>query len=214
MKAITITLLLPILLVFVLTGQSAHADRNRIEVTVTNITGNIFLTPPIIAVSKREIPFVQVGSPPSDELADLAEGGATDGLAAIFEANSAVVIQDTAPLRAGESRTYVFDERGTKFVSFATMLLPTNDGFVAFSTKTKDLPKGGAGFAAYDAGSEKNTEMCADIPGPQCMGSPFSPGLYEGYVHPHAGIHGEAELSVEQYDWRDPVIWVQVSSKK
>ena len=90
------------------------------------------------------------------------------------------------------------------------MLLPTNDAFVGFSTRSKNLSKG-VGFAAYDAGSEDNTELCADIPGPQCGGSPFSPGLAEGYVHPHAGIHGEGELSVDQYDWRDPVIRVEVS---
>jgi len=42
------------------------------------------------------------------------------------------------------------------------------------------------------------------------MGSPFSEGLAEGFVHISRGISGEADLLASDYDWRNPVARVTV----
>ena len=68
---------------------------------------------------------------------------------------------------------------------------------------------------AYDAGSERNDELCASIPGPffaECggAGSGGKPGGGEGYVHIHAGIHGIGDLHPAQRDWRNPVAQITI----
>lgn len=200
--------------VFLMLGTASNVLANHgprmAKVEVTNLTANVIFTPPIIAASKKHIPFFQLGAAPSLALADLAEGGATNGLVTEFEDYDAIITQDGAPLLPGETRVYYIPAKRWDFVSFASMLLPTNDAFAAFSIRTKDLLNG-VGIKAYDAGSEENSEKCADIPGPQCGGTPFSPGLAEGRILPHPGIHGEGDLSVNTYDWRDPVLWVKAS---
>ncbi len=55
-----------------------------------------------------------------------------------------------------------------------------------------------------------NDELCMHIPGPHCGGSPFSPGLAEGYVHISRGISGEGDLLSSEYDWRNPVAHVAI----
>jgi hypothetical protein len=111
-------------------------------------------------------------------------------------------------------------ETGGNFrhLSVAAMLIPTNDGFFALNGV-----RGPAGSAtltfvspAYDAGSERNDELCASIPGPnfaEC-GGPGGGGQpaggEEGYVHIHAGIHGIGDLDAAQRDWRNPVAQITV----
>jgi hypothetical protein len=67
---------------------------------------------------------------------------------------------------------------------------------------------------AHDAGTEMNDEVCASIPGPQCGGEGFNAEGGEGLVAPHAGIHGEGELSRMLYNWGEPVAKVTVRVKK
>ena len=66
----------------------------------------------------------------------------------------------------------------------------------------------------YDAGSEANDELCANIPGPTCDGVGASPGVNdgdEGFVHIHRGMHDAGDLSSAVYDWRNPVARITVS---
>jgi len=97
-------------------------------------------------------------------------------------------------------------------LSIISMLLPTNDTVLAL--RGAKLPKHGKRtylLSAYDAGTETNDESCENIPGPFCQGSPFSPeDVGEGYAYPSAGIHGEADLSGDVYDWAGPVAKVVI----
>ena len=94
------------------------------------------------------------------------------------------------------------------------MLIPTNDGFIALENVR--APKNHRDTAihhspVYDAGSEPNDEICANIPGPVCQGEPGSPGAGgEGVVHIHAGIHGIGDLDPAIYDWRNPAARVTI----
>jgi hypothetical protein len=189
-------------------------------VTITNITNGQSFTPVLVASHTSDVGFFELGAAPSADLADLAEGGATDGLKMtldmmpeyVMETATSGITEDGNPLiNPGESITvYVSGDKNYNRLSLAGMLLPTNDTFVAVNSMP--LPKKSSqGLAlAYDAGSEMNDELCANIPGPHCGGAPFSAGLAEGFVHISRGISGEGDLAASAYDWRNPVAHVSV----
>jgi hypothetical protein len=107
---------------------------------------------------------------------------------------------------------------GARRLSLVAMLIPTNDAFFALNSEL--LPPGGPPQTfyarAYDAGSERNDELCASIPGPffsEC-GGPGGGGMpsggEEGFVHVHSGIHGVGDLDEALRDWRNPVARIVV----
>ncbi len=196
-------------------GNSVHEA--SYEVTLTNLTRGIYFTPLIVATHTADAAFFSVGQPPSQPLADLAEGGATMPLAmALDDAGVAGDIQFTGGglIGPGESRTVTVHASLRRFprLSLAGMLLPTNDSFVAVNSLplNKKLESVSVFAVAYDAGSESNDELCTSIPGPQCGGEPFSMGLGEGFVHVSPGIQGVGDLAPENYDWRNPVAAVHI----
>jgi len=196
-------------------GNSIHEA--TYEVTLTNVTRGIYFTPLIVATHTDEVTFFEAGQPPSQPLADLAEGGATMPLAmALDDAGVAGDIQfsDGGLIGPGESRSVMIHASLRHFnrLSLAGMLLPTNDSFVAVNSLPlhKQLESTQVYAVAYDAGSEANDERCASIPGPQCGGEPFSLGLAEGYVHISPGIQNVGDLNPAEYDWRNPVAVVKV----
>lgn len=183
------------------------------EITFTNITHGVILTPPIFAMSRTPINVFEAGEPASLSLEKLAEGGMTDDLRTEWE--SGVIqdlIQTSQPLLPGQSITVELQGSRLSRLSLASMLLPTNDGFVAMNGERVWKLGGRATFFlnAYDAGTELNDETCASIPGPICGGEGFNAVGGEGFVVPHAGIHGEGELSRRAYNWGDPVAKVTV----
>lgn len=187
------------------------------HVTVTNLTHSINFTPILVASQRRPVSILELGAPASDELAAIAEGGNIAPLMARLEADPQVVdVQHSSGLLApGQSVTVVVAAaRGAGYISLASMMLPTNDGFIAL-----DGVKAGGKHAeiyfspGYDAGSEANDELCANIPGPTCGGageSPIASPLDEGYVHVHRGIHGVGNLDAATYDWRNPVAKIAI----
>lgn len=217
-----------------LLSATAYADENNngnhngngspesrtYAVTITNITPGQFFTPVLVATHTADVGYFELGEAPSDELADLAEGGATGGLQMLLESlpeyvmdtNTSGLTPDGDPLISpGESVTvYVTGNRHYNRLSLAGMLLPTNDSFVAIDSMPLPRSHVAAMASAYDAGSEMNDELCINIPGPQCGGAPFSAGLAEGYVHISRGISGEGDLAASAHDWRNPVARVSV----
>jgi hypothetical protein len=133
-------------------------------------------------------------------------------------------VADTGPppggfIGPGQTKTIIV-EAGRRFdhVSVAAMLIPTNDGFFALNGVRG--PRGREALTLlsppYDAGSERNDELCASIPGPsftEC-GGPGQGGQpaggEEGYVHIHAGIHGIGDFIAADRDWRNPVAHITI----
>lgn len=200
-------------------GNGSPATRTY-AVTITNITAGQIFTPVLVATHKADVGFFELGAAPSAELADLAEGGATGGLQGVLNSlpeyvmdtnTSGITANDNPLIEPGESVTiYIDGDRDYNRLSLAGMLLPTNDTFVAVDSMRLPRKYASSVAIAYDAGSEMNDELCANIPGPQCMGSPFSEGLAEGFVHVSRGISGEGDLAASDYDWRNPVALVTV----
>lgn len=173
-------------------------------VTITNITRGQVFTPVLVATHKKGVKLFTEGEPASDALEYLAEGGDTGPLAALLEGNrrvGAVAVSEGGPFGPGAS-VQVQIPAGRKYnrLSLASMLAITNDGIIALNgvpaiQRTHVSP-------VYDAGTEVNDELAANIPGPG--GEGFNPADGEGFVHIHAGFHGIGDLPAEELDWRNP----------
>ncbi len=197
-------------------SAAVYAGNDTYQVTITNLTPNQSFTPILVASHRQGVSLFEVGSPASDELAALAEGGDVNPLTSLLEANKKVkdVTSSDGLLAPGASVTVtVSAKNGAKRISLASMLIPTNDAFLSLNNiKT---PKGHQTLTyyspAYDAGSESNDELCISIPGPVCGGAGGSPGVNgEGYVHIHSGIHGIGDLNASIYDWKNPVAKITI----
>jgi hypothetical protein len=210
-------------------GPVVHADDgesgSQFAVTVTNLTRGQTFTPVLVASHREGVSLFTLGQASSPELAVLAEEGDVAPLTALLLSSALVraVANSGAPpggfVGPGQSKTVLVDAgRGADHISVAAMLIPTNDGFFALSGVR--APRGHEPLnylsPAYDAGSERNDELCASIPGPsftECGGpggGAQPSGGEEGYVHIHAGIHGVGDLDVSARDWRNPVALISI----
>lgn len=221
------------LLLVLLTASAAFAEAKSTtySVTITNLTNGQPLTPPLIATHRPSTGLFTVGEPASFELKEIAENGNLNPMLAALGndehvSNVVVAAGDPPPLLPGQSVTVEISEsRGAKFVSFASMLICTNDGFTGLDTVRLPEEVGKTIMLtadAYDAGTEINTEDFADIV-PPCQaltgvssedpGTGMSdPTLAEGgVIHHHEGIEGNADLVPAIHDWTNPVVMVELS---
>ncbi len=201
-----------------LTSSSAiSSDSSSYQVTITNITNSINFTPILVASHRKDISLFELGSAASADLTAIAEGGDTSALASTLASNPGVIdIQNSGGLLGpGQSVTVTVNAAYyARRISIASMMLPTNDGFIALDS-AKIPRKGSVTYFSpgYDGGTEENDELCINIPGPTCGGIPFSPGVNpgdEGYVHIHRGIQGIGDLTPEK-DWRNPVAKITIT---
>lgn len=205
-----------LLISLVLSGKAFADDAKTYAVTITNITKGQSFTPIVVITHKSGHPLFELGSPASDELVAIAESGNTQPLQMkLLDSGMAYeAVSSEGLLEPGKSVTLKVNGKGKfKYISLASMLLPTNDGFIALNGVA--APKGMKHakmriVPAYDAGSEINDELCASIPGPHCGGSALSPEDGEGYVYIHSGIHGVGDLPASERDWHNPVAKVKI----
>lgn len=192
------------------------------QVSITNI-GHQPLAPILVVTHRSQaMPVFVPGMEASMELATLAETGNPAPLQAMVETDPNVayathVTGMSGKVMPGETvmAEVVFDMTH-RSVSIAGMLVHTNDGFAAYQGAM--IP---AGFSTnsymvhvWDAGSEANTEACADVPGVHCVSSYDNARNMdgaEGMVLTHPGIHGMGDVPV-MYDWRGPVAILKVSA--
>jgi hypothetical protein len=200
-----------------LASTAVSADGNTsYHVTITNITNSINFTPILVTSHRKGVSLYELGSPASDELTAIAEGGDIAPLTAILQDDSRVtdVQNSDGLLGPGESVTVtVSAKHGARNISMASMMLPTNDGFIALNS-VKAPRHGTATYYSpgFDAGTEPNDELCISIPGPACGGEGPSPETDgEGYVHINRGIHGIGDLAPDVYDWRNSVAKITIS---
>ena len=202
-----------------LAATNVHAGDKTYEVTITNITKSQIFTPILVAAHAADMHIYKLGEPATSELEMLAEGGDVAPLSVLLTDAGADVADSGGVLTPGSSVTVtVTASKGNKYISVASMLIPTNDSF--FGLDAVRVPKRNRTVAmtspAYDAGTETNSELCVEIPGPPsvCAGEGFNPGSGEGYVHVSEGIHGVGDLSANVYDWRNPVASISIRRVK
>ena len=219
-------------------------------VTVTNLTDGQPLTPPLVAVHKRGAGLFAIGRPASPELQALAENGNLDPLlAALYPKANRHVADLTIVARGAEMGApivpagnpgetgfesaqafIVTGGHGANYLTVASMLICTNDGFTGVNSVKLPRHVGDSATyfsAGYDAGTESNTEDFADLV-PPCQGlvgiSSDDPGkgmsdpklAQNGVVRVHPGIVGarkalpDADLLPGAHGWTDPAVMVWV----
>lgn len=206
------------------TAASALADTSQFEVTVTNITRGQQFTPLLLATHRASIELFKLGKPASAELATLAEEGNVAPLRAVLAASPDVADTEAGAslTNPGQSVTFTIDaKRSFDRLSIAAMLIPTNDAFMALEGFDLDRVPHGRGRSitvyarAYDAGSERNDELCTSIPGPSFVecggpGGGARVGGGEGFVHIHNGVHGIGNLNRAVRTWLNPVAEITI----
>jgi len=211
-----------------LATQNVSAQRLlTYQVTVTNVTNNVTFTPIFSVTHTAASRLFDVGEPASIALEALAEGGSPALLEEEFDRIRNTVVEvataagtpaDGPFTEAGQTATFrIQARREANFLSMAAMLLPTNDSFMALNGVR--LPnRGSVTYRAigYDAGTELNNQLCSQIPGPQCDGTPDGEGTNLArndrgdFVHVSSGVHDIGDFSAAQYDWRNPVATVTI----
>lgn len=218
-------------------APAAAAGTATYEVTITNLATGQPLTPPIVAIHRGSTNLFDVGTAASVGIRELAENGNGAPLLATLGGNRHMTAYDaaSAPLVGDGSpgETHGFTDSVTltietsldgQFLSWASMLICTNDGFTGVDRLKLPATVGSTVSvlsAAYDAGTELNTESYADIV-PPCQalsglmpvgGSGASnPALAEhGVIHHHPGIAGGADLDPAFHGWSDPVATISVT---
>ena len=200
-----------VLILLALLAVTAGAAQAQWSVTITNATQNQIISPPIVVSHSSAVDLWEVGEPASDELAALAEDADASGLLALLDATPGVADVATAGgvLLPGDSVTLRID-RGSR-LSALGMLVTTNDAFFGLDSARV---RGGSGTfyaPAYDAGSERNTQRCAQIPGPPCGNAGVrSTARAEGFVHISPGIVKRGSLKEADFGWDNPVVKITV----
>jgi len=191
------------------------------EVTVTNLTAAIGFTPILLASHDSSVKLFEAGEGASSELAMLAEDGLTRPLESLLQSMAGTLATATSsgPTGPGESTTVmVKTDSPFSFISLASMLVPTNDSFIALNGIQG--PTAGQTLVLYvpawDAGSEPNDELCSSLPSgasfAEC-GGPGGGGMPaggEGFVHISRGITGVGDLNAAERDWKNPVARITV----
>jgi hypothetical protein len=191
------------------------------QITVENLTGGQPLTPTVLATHARWQGIFDEGRAASNGVQQLAENGGVPTLAADLQAApgvGTVAVIGSAPIMPGTSATLdiVASDRYRR-ASLAGMLVCTNDGFGGVDSLRlprwvgEDTVSYGA---AYDAGTEINTESYMDLV-PPCDDSggaiASNPALAEGgVVHEHGGIVGGSDLMPDVHGWDGAVIKVTI----
>lgn len=217
-----------------LAPETARSDGGRTyKITITNLTAGQPITPPILVTHTNKTGIFAVGQVASNGIRQIAENGNGGPLLDALSMDPEVhdVVAGMAPLvpandpggtGLGSSETYTITAYGrARYLSFASMLICTNDGFTGVDSIP--LPSRGKAVysAAYDARTEMNTEDFADIV-PPCQGligvssddmgtGASNDDLLEGgIVIPHAGINGGVDLLSEVHNWSDPVTKIEI----
>mgnify|MGYP000293641132 CR=1 FL=1 len=141
----------------------------KYKITLTNLTAGQPLAPlAIIAHAKDTFSIYSLGSPASLGLEELAESGSPARLLKEAQDKGVSVAVHLAQITAtGSSQSLDIALSSNQLkLSVASMLVNTNDGFVALQDIDLDFTgKKEFKLNTYDAGTELNDELASSIPG-------------------------------------------------
>jgi len=217
-------------------GNGGGGDARVYRVTVANLTRGQPFTPPAVALHRPDVEVFSVGEPANDAVQALAENGNLDPLLDVVSETNSVraaavgdspLVPSADPGETGNpsyATLHLAADASATHLSFASMLIATNDGIVGLDTVPlpDEVNESHPYYATgYDVGTERNTEDFDDlvppaqslIQGGEADGGTgeSDPALAEdGVIRPHPGISGDGDLSRETYGWREPAALVQV----
>ncbi|MBL4659947.1 MAG: spondin domain-containing protein [Alcanivoracaceae bacterium] len=164
---------------------SLQATEIKVKVEVLTPTGGVFVTPLWVGFHDGSFDSYDTGAPASTAIERLAEDGDVSELSALFVSSTNNAQDDVilnpqgfagAPVfEPGSSSSMVFDldESSQRYFSYATMIIPSNDAFVANANPLAHqlFDEDGDFFGPFtftvygtqvrDAGTEENTESDA-----------------------------------------------------
>jgi hypothetical protein len=211
-------------------GGQGNGSARRYRVTVTNHTPYQPFTPPAVALHRPSIEVFSVGDPASTPVQEIAENGNLQPLLDVVQSANAIrgaAVGDGPLVPASDPgdtgfpyyvELHVDADASARYLSFISMLVATNDGFVGLDTVPlpQEVNSSLTYFAqGYDAGTETNTEMFADlVPPAQALTGENREGIdgtgtsnpdlaEDGVVTPHPGITGVGDVP-EAFGWEEP----------
>jgi Spondin_N len=204
-----------------LTASAGADDDAKVwRVTIENLTpsgpgapGSQPLSPPLFVVHSKRADVWSVGGIASHPVAAIAEDAnnvpAESALAQLRGVRE-VFTGAGGPIPSGTSSTYMVETAGNfTRLSVVTMLVNTNDAFTGLDSYRLRGPGAVLWRMAYDAGSERNNELAAFIPGP-CCGHPFVRDPEGALIRMHPGIEGVGDLDPAVYGWEEPVAKITI----
>jgi len=204
-----------LLSVFAINSSIAMADDRwaTYEITVTNASAHQVLTPPLVVAHKRNFSLFTIGTEASEGLGTLAETGDPSMLLAESEDTGktfSTAVGGGLIFPGTSSSIQIRAPKHAKF-SLASMLAGTNDAFITVMGMSRSA-MGPQVAWVMDSGTEMNNEDCAYIPGPPCHldDKNMRTEESEGMVTFHNGVHGVADLSAADMDWRTGVATVTI----
>lgn len=211
-------------------SSSSSIPMLKLSVVVTNLTAGQPLSPTAIVIHKPSFTAFTIGMPASVELEKIAEGGNPDAFLADANSNTAIFTSGkaSAGIPPGMSATIMLetpltdvDETQLRMTALS-MLGNTNDGFTGLNSV--DISKLAVGESmtldtlSYDAGTEKNTESAATVPGPAAGGEGFNPmrddspstvAMHPGIISKDDGLSTSALTSINR--WDNPVARITIT---
>ncbi|MBA2615766.1 MAG: spondin domain-containing protein [Actinobacteria bacterium] len=201
-------------------ASSDDAGTKVWRVTIENLTpagpgapGSQPLSPPLFVVHSKRADVWSVGGIASHVVAAIAEdanNAPAESALASAKGIRDVFTGEGGPIPSGTSRTYTVETRGKySRLSVLTMLVNTNDAFTGLDS-LRLRGKGRTLYRmAYDAGSERNNELEAFIPGP-CCGNPFVRDPEGALIQAHPGLAGVGDLDPAVYGWTEPAAKITI----
>jgi len=200
-----------------------------LDITISNNTNGIYFTPLLVSAHPSTTALFMSGDAASSHLQAMAEGGDISGLVTDLDGVNADSVSNPAGglLAPGmHTMTTLSTADANTNLSIVAMMLPTNDGFIGLNNWKVPTTPGTytININAYDAGTEGNTELIADIPadpgGKNGTGATGFSVMAEGYVHIHRGnigdsdaTGGKSDLDASAHRWLNPVATVTVTVK-
>lgn len=208
--------------------SSSSTPTTKFSITVTNLTAGQPLSPTAIVLHKPNFKAFEVGMAASVELERIAESGNPDPFLADAATNTAVFASTKANggIPPGMTATIMIEaqvaDANMLRLTALSMLGNTNDGFTGLNGI--DISKIAIGDSmvidtiSYDAGTEKNTESAATVPGPAAGGEGFNPSrddspntvaMHSGVLTKDDGNQDSALTSINR--WDNPVARITIT---
>lgn len=202
------------------------------EVTIINLAASQPISPPVVVTHSSDASFFRVGSAASAGIVAIAENGdpsvavadlsGADGITDVVNVGQPLTLAGTTFGDFTDSVTVEISAVRGNVLSLAGMLICTNDGFAGVNGVA--LPRRGSATyyaSGYDAGSEHNTELSADIVdacsllGPVALNGDDNGNNNDGIdtfrrILPHRGIAGVGDLLLD-HSWDDPVLEITIT---
>jgi hypothetical protein len=231
MRRVVILLAAMVSLAVLATAAGADGPTATYQVTITDGTGGQWLTPPAAVTHNPHFDLFSSGNSATVAVKEIAENGNLAAATGAFDLSPFVFDWVVAPspsgpppIAPGASVTFEIGAPPRGLLSFASMLICTNDGFTGVDSVRLPRSIGQSmtyDLMAYDAGTELNTEAWADLVPPCAQLTGFGdqggtgvsdPALAEnGVIAMHSGITGVADLVPAVHGWTDPVGTIEIT---